>query len=247
MQKAYEEKYHDLEIDHFWFRARREFILQLLRQTDRNSSILDIGCSSGILLKDLAASGFNIDNLYGLDISLEAINNCKRNGIPNSFVMDGHYPNFDQQFDIIIASDNLEHLEEDVIALKNWLSALKPEGKLFVFVPAYMFLWSEHDEVNMHYRRYTAKELSSKLSDAGFKIERKSYWNVALFLPICLKRKLDNFKRDKKENIHGDIESIPTGNWILLALLKIENSLLKYFNAPFGVSTFCIASKATGS
>ncbi|GHE60246.1 MAG: class I SAM-dependent methyltransferase [Bacteroidota bacterium] len=243
MQKAYEEKYHDIETDHFWFKARREFILKLFKETDRNSSILDIGCSSGILLKELALNGFNPDHLYGLDISPEAISNCKSNGLKNAFVMDGHSPDFDQQFDIIVASDNLEHLKDDKLALKNWFNTLKPGGRLYVFVPAYMFLWSQHDEVNMHYRRYTKKELSRKLSEAGFRIERTSYWNVTLFFPLYLKRKLNNLTKSKAENIHGDIERIPTGNGLLLALLSLENKLLKSFNAPFGVSTFCVAYK----
>lgn len=243
MQQAYEEQYHDIEVDHFWFKARRNFIAQLLKTTDKNSSILDIGCSSGVLLKDLSKNGFQKSNLYGLDISQEAINNCKNNGIEHAYVMDGHCPKFDHQFDIIIASDNLEHLKDDKLALQNWYKALKPGGKLYVFVPAYMFLWSQHDEVNMHYRRYTVKELATKLSSTGFSIDRKSYWNVILFFPLYLKRKLDNLKKSKEENTHGDINSIPSSNKALLNLLMLENKILMSLNAPFGVSAFCIASK----
>lgn len=243
MQKAYEEQYHDIEVDHFWFKARRNFILQLLKNTDKHSSILDIGCSSGILLNDLADKGFDSTNLYGLDISQEAIKNCKKNGIENAYVMDGHYPKFDRQFDIIIASDNLEHLKDDELALQNWYKALKPGGRLYVFVPAYMFLWSQHDEVNMHYRRYTVNELATKISAAGFSVDRKSYWNVMLFFPLYLKRKISNLRKQDKENAHGDIDSIPTFNSVLYALLKLENVVLKSIKAPLGVSTFCIASK----
>lgn len=243
MQEAYESQYHDIEVDHFWFKARRDFILEFLSDQDKDARILDIGCSSGILLKDLEDQGFKNANLFGLDISEAAINNCRSNGIKNAYVMDGHHPNFDHQFDIIIASDNLEHLEHDKLALNNWYKALKPGGKLYVFVPAYMFLWSPHDEVNMHFRRYTRSELIEKVKDAGFVLERASYWNVLLFFPAYLKRKTVNLTKKNEENIHGDIQSIPKGNGLLLKLLRLENHLLKKLNAPFGVSTYCVASK----
>jgi SAM-dependent methyltransferase len=243
VQKGYEKKYHEIETDHFWFRARREFIIKLLAGTNKEAKILDIGCSSGILLKELESNSFNAQYLYGLDISPEAIRNCKNNGIENAYVMDGHTPSFGHQFDIIIASDNLEHLKDDHLALKNWYEALKPGGKLYVFVPAYMFLWSHHDVANMHYRRYTKKELSQKLSDVGFQIERKSYWNVSLFLPLYFKRKLSSFMKYKDEKIHGDIDDIPKINKTLLALLRAENHFIKRINVPMGVSVFCVASK----
>src|SRR5690606_25684581 len=100
-------------------------------------NILDIGCSSGILLRELKAQGFHVNKLYGIDISEEAIKNCRAGGIPNAFVMDAQAIDLQDKFDVIIASDCLEHLADDRKAINNWNWLLKPGGQLWVFVPAF--------------------------------------------------------------------------------------------------------------
>ena len=243
MKKDFEKKYHDVETDHWWFKSRRKYLLDLLKNVSKDIKVLDIGCSSGIFLKDLEALGFKAENLYGIDISDIAIKNCKANGIQNSFVMDAQNITLNESFDIIIASDCLEHLEDDKKALKNWKSLLKIGGKIYVFVPAFMSLWSYHDTINMHYRRYTNTELKSKLLAENLSIQKASYWNFFLFLPVYGYRKISSvFNKDKKGE--GDI-SIGNlfVNRVLLQLIIFENKLLKVFNFPFGVSTFCIAKR----
>lgn len=243
MEKEFEKKYHDVETAHWWFKSRRKYLLDLLQNAPKNSKVLDIGCSSGIFLKDLEKMGFALENLYGVDISENAIANCKANGIPNAFVMDGQNITLTEQFDIIIASDCLEHLQNDTQAIQNWKSLLKIGGKLYVFVPAFMSLWSYHDEVNMHYRRYTNKELKSKLAGEQLQILKASYWNFFLFLPVYLFRKLSAvFQKNKKGESDISIGNAFVNN-SLLSLIIFENKLLKVFNFPFGVSTFCIAQR----
>ena len=243
MEKEFEKKYHDVETAHWWFKSRRKYLLDLLQNAPKNSKVLDIGCSSGIFLKDLEKMGFALENLYGVDISENAIANCKANGIPNAFVMDGQNITLTEQFDIIIASDCLEHLQNDTQAIQNWKSLLKIGGKLYVFVPAFMSLWSYHDEVNMHYRRYTNKELKSKLAGEQLQILKASYWNFFLFLPVYLFRKLSAvFQKNKKGESDISIGNAFINN-SLLNLIIFENKLLKMFNFPFGVSTFCIAQR----
>lgn len=243
MEENFEKKYHDVETKHWWFKSRRKYLIDLLKNAPRDSKILDIGCSSGIFLKDLEQLGFSIENLYGVDISEKAIANCKANGIPNAFVMDAQKINLPETFDIIIASDCLEHLQEDQQALKNWKSLLKVGGTLYVFVPAFMSLWSYHDEVNMHYRRYTKAELQSKVASEGLEVLKSSYWNFFLFLPVYGFRKLSAvFQKNKKGESDISIGNSVV-NWLLLQLIIVENKLLKVFNFPFGVSTFCIAKR----
>jgi len=244
MEKDFEKKYHDVETDHWWFKSRRKYLLDLLRNAPKDSKILDIGCSSGIFLKDLEKLGFSVENLYGVDISDKAIANCKANGIPNAFVMDAQNITLAQTFDIIIASDCLEHLQDDEQALKNWKSLLKVGGMMYVFVPAFMSLWSYHDVVNMHYRRYTNAELKSKIAAENLQILKSSYWNFFLFLPVYGFRKVSSVFQKNKTG-ESDI-SIGNSfvNKALLQLIVFENKLLKAFNFPFGVSTFCIARKS---
>lgn len=245
MEKDFEKKYHDVEIDHWWFKSRRKYLLDLVKDAPKDSKILDIGCSSGIFLKDLESLGFKTENLFGVDISETAIKNCKANGIQHCFVMDAQDITLTETFDIIIASDCLEHLEDDKKALENWNSLLKIGGKMYVFVPAFMSLWSYHDEVNMHFRRYTNTELKSKLIAEKLEIIKSSYWNFFLFLPVFFFRKVTAFFQKNKSG-ESDISIGNTFiNKMLLNLIVLENKLLKGISFPFGVSTFCIAKRVS--
>ncbi|AEH01630.1 bifunctional 2-polyprenyl-6-hydroxyphenol methylase/3-demethylubiquinol 3-O-methyltransferase UbiG [Lacinutrix sp. 5H-3-7-4] len=245
MEKDFEKKYHKYETNHFWFKARRHYIASYLKNKSKDLHILDIGCSSGILLENLYRKGFKKNNLYGVDISAEAIKNCKTNGLKNAFIMDAEKISLDKKFDIIIASDSLEHLKNDEQALKNWLGLLKDDGELLIFVPAFNFLWSNHDDVNMHYRRYTRKQLILKVKNNGFQIKTSGYWNILLFIPVLIYRLISNLLNivfNKKEK-QSDINKITFFNGLLFNILKTENKLLKYITFPFGVSTYCIVKK----
>lgn len=242
MDKEYEIKYHNLEENHCWFMARREIIADLLKNNDKKSKILEIGCSGGPLLISLKKQGFS--NVYGVDISEEAIKLCQRRGIENAFVMDGNKLNFkDKEFDIIIASDVLEHLPDEKKALSEWSRVLKSKGKMIIFVPAFKFLWSSLDEQGHHYRRYSKKGLERALREAGFRIKRISYWNFLLFFPTVLMRMIPKIlgRADKQTNYLPDLN--PLTNNLLLGLLRSENYLLKKINFPIGVSIFSVAEK----
>ena len=243
MDKDFEKTYHDVETNHWWFKSRRAYLLDLINKLPRNSKVLDIGCSSGVFLKELKEMGFDEKNLFGIDISEVAIENAKQNGLENTFVMDAQNITLNEKFDIIIASDCLEHLENDKKAVKNWNDLLKIGGKMFVFVPAFQSLWSYHDVVNMHFRRYTKTELKSRLQAENLEIIKSSYWNFFLFLPVYLFRLISSSVQKNKTG-ESDI-SIGNSfvNKALLILIIFENKLLKFFNLPFGVSTFCIAKK----
>lgn len=242
MEKGYEKKYHDVESENWWFKSRRQYIIDLVKDAPKDSKILDIGCSSGMLILDLQEVGFNPSNLFGIDISETAIENARHNGLQNVFVMDAQNITLAEKFDIIISSDCLEHLQDDKKALKNWNQLLNPNGKLYVFVPAFQSLWSNHDVVNMHYRRYTRTGLKTKIEDEQLQIINSGYWNFSLFLPVFIFRKIKNILGGKEDD-KGDIVGSPVANSVLLQLINIENKLLKFINFPFGVSTFCIAVK----
>lgn len=242
MEKDYEKKYHGIEKTHFWFKARRDFILQLLQKQDRESSILDIGCSSGILMMDLIDDGFKKENIFGFDISEEAIKNCKKNGLDNVAVLDAQNFDLDNKYDIIIASDCLEHLKEDEKALSIWKQHLKPGGKMYVFVPAFMFMWSHHDDVNMHARRYTKKNLIDKLKQQDFIILDHGFWNFLLFFPVILVRILSKILPHRNQSSSGDLDKLSIFNRIFLSILSFENRLAHHIKLPIGLSTFAIVS-----
>ena len=243
MEENFEKKYHDVEKNHWWFKSRRNYLIDLLKDIPKDSKILDIGCSSGVFLKDLENLGFDSTNLFGIDISEKAILNSKKNGLINTFVMDAQNITLTEKFDIIVASDCLEHLENETKALKNWKNLLKKEGKMYVFVPAFMSLWSYHDDVNMHYRRYKKNELRLKIEHENLEIIKSSYWNFFLFVPVYVFRKISSlFNKNKSGESDIRIGNSIINN-LLLQLIVFENKLLKKINFPFGVSTFCIAKR----
>lgn len=243
MKEDFEKKYHDVETEHWWFKSRRKYLLDLLIDVPKDSKILDIGCSSGIFLKDLEKLGFKNQNLFGIDISEKAIQNCKTNGLQNVHVMDAQNIILEESFDVIIASDCLEHLKDDKKALKNWKDLLNVGGTMYIFVPAFMSLWSYHDEINMHYRRYTQSELMTKLRVENLEIIKASYWNFFLFLPVFIFRTVSSIIQKNKSGESDITIGNRLINTFLLNLILFENKLLKYINFPFGVSTFCIVRK----
>lgn len=246
MDKNYESIYHDEEERNWWFVGRRAAVKDMIRryQIPKDARIIDIGCAGGALLVELQKMGYQ--NVYALDYSAEAIELCKKRGIEHAYQMDGHDPQFPENtFDLIIASDSLEHLEDDNKALRNWYKILKPGGKVFIYVPAYEFLWSEHDEVNFHYRRYTRSNLSAKVKATGFKILKAGYWNNLILLPTMVVRLLSKLKpKRKKEEMKSDLLQLfdPVNN-VLTSWLKMENSVNNVLHLPFGVSTYVIVSK----
>tara|TARA_R110000850_G_scaffold102142_3_gene210877 strand:+ start:798 stop:1547 length:750 start_codon:yes stop_codon:yes gene_type:complete len=249
MELNYEKTYHEVERDHWWFKTRRNILLKMINGLDKEARILDIGSSSGLMLQELKDLGFNPHNLYGVDISEKAIANCKSNGFDNAYVMDAHNITLSEgSFDLVIASDCLEHLERDEEALANWHTLLKPNGQIIIFVPAYQFLWSRHDDVNFHFRRYTNGELRMKMENNNFKIQKSGYWNFLLFIPIAGVRLLGNLFGGKKQNgseeMDGDL-AMPgkLSNTVLMSVVNLENTMIPSLRFPFGVSTFCIATK----
>jgi len=228
----------------WWFVSRRKTILSLLNNTDKNSKILDIGCAGGPLLNDLKNAGYT--NASGADFSAEAVAKCATRGL-KAYEMDAHNLEFaTDNFDVLIASDSLEHLEFDEKALANWYSVLKPGGRIIVFVPAYKFLWSEQDTVNFHFRRYTRTNLVKKMKAAGFEVKRKGYWNFGVFFPTAVFRILQGLKnkispsKEAKDQLSG---FSPTANKILISWMNFETKIFKAMPFPCGVSVFVEAIK----
>ena len=249
MQKQFETHYHNVESAHWWFVARREAVHDLMAraQLGPDAKILEIGCSGGIFLDELRRAGFV--HVEGIDISEDAVELCRQKKLCVQ-VMDAKKLDFpDAGFDFIIASDVLEHLPDDAGALREWRRVLKHGGILLVFVPAFMFLWTAHDVANKHQRRYRASELRQRMWAAGFSMERCSYWNSFLFLPITLVRVAKYLVTGGKlprNGKRGDLFAPPKSiNQALLSLLRLENSLLRLgVNWPLGVSVMALGRNA---
>ncbi|MDQ6808329.1 MAG: methyltransferase domain-containing protein, partial [Verrucomicrobiota bacterium] len=161
-------------------------------------------------------------------------------------VMDGARLSYaDESFDLIAASDVLEHISSADAALREWFRVLASGSKLIVFVPAFQCLWSSHDVANHHQRRYSAGELRRSLREAGFRVERLSYWNGLLTLPGIafngLKRLFPTSTRSRATG--GLVQPFKPINELLFQTISLENWALRYIDLPFGTSVFVVDSK----
>ena len=187
----------DLESVHWWYLLRSESVTRWSRSLPSGSTILDVGSASGgntILLSEL---GFDLTSLEMSDLGVEL--QLKR-GIS---VIRGDATNLpfqSESFDAVLCLDVLEHIEDDVSALKEMYRVTKQGGKFLFSVPEDPKLWSDHDEAVSHVRRYLRNDFENKISEAGFQISHTRSSVVSLKWPIKIYRLFSKGSSLKKEN-----------------------------------------------
>lgn len=237
------QRMYNAEDNHWWFVGNRKIVFTQIDKIviNKRNKILDVGCGTGITLKCLERYGLAI----GVDLSEEALKFCRLRGHKKLCLADSkNLPFKINSFDIVNASNLLEHLDDDDIALQEFFRILKPNGILVVTVPAFEFLWSGHDEVLHHKRRYTKQSLERKIKKYRFQRIKESYTNFFIFPVVFLIRKIKK-KADTKE-IRCNLElfkGTPVVNKILGILYILEAKLLRIINFPFGISLIYIAKK----
>jgi SAM-dependent methyltransferase len=138
----------------------------------------------------------------------------------------------------------LEHLDNDMLALNEFHRVLRPEGFLVVAVPAYRFLWSEHDEALMHRRRYVASELHIKLTCSGFRVLKRSYAVFFAFFPIVFYRLFRGlFPKDPLAPKASYVLLPAFLNSLFIVLLRIEAWMMGAIDLPWGTSIIVLAQK----
>lgn len=232
-----------LESFYWWFVARRDllewFVKEIVRGFD-HPKLLDVGCGTGINFSVLSKCG----ETFSSDASEEALKFSKSRGTTGLVRSDLESLPFEAStFDVITALDVLEHVDNDLAAMDELSRVTREGGVLVITVPAYGFLWSEHDEALHHRRRYAASELRNKLTNAGFEIERITYYITFLFFPILFMRFAQSLS---KKSIHAKTSHVILPGWLnsfLIGILAFERVLLRWMNFPFGVSIVCLARK----
>jgi 2-polyprenyl-3-methyl-5-hydroxy-6-metoxy-1,4-benzoquinol methylase len=243
MEKNEYQTMFDIETDYWWFVARRKLITQLVRGEAGGRAdvrILDVGCGTGANLDALRRYGES----FGVDLSSDAIEHCRMRGLKDLAISRLENLSYSSNsFDIITALDVLEHVDDDLTAMGELYRICRPGGMLLVTVPAYGFLWSEHDEALHHRRRYAEYELRNKLTVAGFDIERCSYFITTLFFPILLIRVLQGIFKRSTHPKTSHVELPRLFNRMIIWLLAFEQWLIRFINLPFGVTIVCTARK----
>lgn len=235
-----------MEDVHWWFVARRRIFLSLLDRYLKDGSatpprILDVGCGTGTMLTYLARYGV----AEGIDMDEDAIQYCHQRGLTRvSQAGADRLPFADGTFGLVTALDVIEHIDDDRAALHEVLRVLSPGGSFLVAVPAYRFLWGRQDDINLHKRRYVARELRQRLASTGFEVVRLSYINAVLFPAIAAVR-LVRHLLPKPENVKSDF-TFPAPrplNFLLGHVFGAERFVVNRFDIPFGVSIMALARK----
>jgi SAM-dependent methyltransferase len=231
----YRELY-ELEDGHWWFRGRRTVIWALLARAGVHSAsrLLDAGCGTGRNLVEFGGLG----EAEGVDASAEAVDFCRRRGlagVQQAALED--LPFEGGRFDLTLATDVIEHLDDDRRALRELRRAARPGGQLLVTVPAYSWLWSQHDESLHHRRRYTERRLSESLKDSGWEPQVRTYFFTALLPGVAAIRLLRRL-RPAEDTPQSDMTLAPAALDRLLELPSEGEAKLieRGVRLPAGVS-----------
>lgn len=231
-----------VEDEHWWFRARRLIVSRLIAGLGLppHARLLDVGCGTGGNLAMLREFG----HVTGLELDAAARAMAVRRGVCE--VVPGRLPdglsNIDDRYDLMVMLDVLEHIDEDVAALRNLRPHLAPGGRLLLTVPAFAFLWGPHDVAHHHKRRYTKRLLTARLAEAGYRLDLASYYNTWLFPMVAAVRLLES----RRSGPAATGLACPPGpvNWLLTRVMASERALLPRPGFPFGVSLIAVARPA---
>lgn len=231
MDSEYGQKYRNLYEYHWWWRARERYVLDCIASLNLpvDAKILDIGCGDGLFFEALCAYG----TPFGIEPDESLLSNRWRDNI-YTLPFDEQLK-LDQQFDLVLMLDVLEHLDDDLGALKAVSQLLKPGGKFIATVPALMSAWTAHDQVNHHRRRYRLGGFRTLLTSAGLSVRLCRYYFVWTYLP--------KFMLSVKERLFGQGTSetqtqIPSRmvNQVISKFSYWEHRIFHYVPAPFGTS-----------
>jgi SAM-dependent methyltransferase len=228
------------EQDHWWFVARRAIIDSLVRShisLPSSARILEVGCGTGGNLSLLAQYG----ELDAMEYDAEARALAAARGFCR--VEAGALPDAigfgDNRYDMIALLDVLEHIDADEASLKALGSRLAPQGRILLTVPAAPWLWSDHDVLHHHKRRYTLEGLQKVAEGAGLKVEASGYFNSLLFPLAVAQRAVHQLLRS---NTPLDARPSPLVNAALQRVFAAERHLLNRISFPLGLSLYAILS-----
>lgn len=232
------------EEKHFWFIARKEFILQNVKKhIDLKDKVIEIGAGTGNVARYLQQNGY--EDISVGEMHLNGLKYAKSYGMKECYQFDLLDTPFENEFDAVCMFDVLEHIPDDTIALKNVFKMLNNNGKIILTVPSHMWLWNRDDAVAGHKIRYTKKELVEKLEKNGFDVLTARYFFISITPLLFLRRVLnkDDGSKVKEEEYNSDISMSSVVSNILLFISRIENKLNKFLPNWFGGSLFVIARK----
>jgi len=234
----------ELEPQSFWFNHRNRCIVDLVTNHPPDGPIFDIGGGNGFVTAALAGAGFPTALVEPGSVGVA---NARARGVTTTIHTEAQAAGFrPASLPAIGMFDVLEHVEDDIGMLRWINTSLTPEGRLYLTVPAFDWLWSNEDDHAGHYRRYTKALLSERLAGTGFATEFVSYFFAPLVAPILLVRTLPTRlgMRTDTTGDHAATEHTPPAAGLIGSLLDREARRLAGGNSlPFGSSLLVAARK----
>jgi SAM-dependent methyltransferase len=219
----------------FWFRARNRLVVSTLaRHFPEARSFLEVGCGSGVVLAALR-DAFPALRLVGGELYVEGLDVARRRLPDVELVeLDARELPYQGEFDVVGAFDVLEHVDEDETVLAQMVRAARGGGGILVLVPQHPWLWSEHDVIVEHRRRYTRSELVAKAERAGIEIVQVTSFVASLLPAMAVSRLVDRVR--KTTNPIANLEPGPL-NAVFERALDAERRLIERgVSLPFGGS-----------
>lgn len=231
----------DTEETHWWFQARKSIILALLDNEllgdNHGLSILDVGAGTGMLAEVLTRFG----TVTALEAAPEALAHLERREgitIVRGILPNEHLPR--AAYDLVTVFDVLEHIEDDRSAMSDLAEVLRPGGRLLLTVPAHPWLWSSHDEIHHHFRRYRPGEVEDLARTSGLEVRFSSPFQTLLF-PLILAERLVRRLRPSEEHTEVPPRLV---NWIARGVFSFERHwIARRIRAPIGSSHIVLAIK----
>lgn len=242
MDEAVYQRMAEVQATHWWYEGRRRILSSVisLLKLPQNARILEAGCGTGANLEILKKFG-KVEGFEPFDFAAVRAMEVSGCTVKSGLLPDG-IP-FEGPYDLIGAFDVIEHVQPDLESLKA-LYAITKQGGYGVFtVPAFPFLWSRHDEINHHFRRYRRDEFKVLLERAGYKVELISYYNFFLFPVVVAVRAVKKLFKIK-DTPDEALPKLPGLNVALRTLFAFERWLLRYVSLPFGVSIIAVGRKS---
>ena len=239
MESEYARIYRRIYEHHWWFRARERFLIERISElapAEGFGDILDVGCGDGLFFDVLRRWG----RPQGVEPDADIVSpELRENGTV-------HCTGFDSEFDpgtrfgLITMLDVVEHLEDDQAALRRAGELLVDGGKVVVTVPAFSLLWTTHDVINHHYRRYTRPQLVAVARAAGLEVRHSAYF-FGWLTAIKLAQRLAETVRKPK----SALPTLPSDglNRLFFHVSRLEQRFHSAWFPPFGSSLLLVAER----
>ncbi len=237
------ERLAEVEPRSFWFRGRNQLIVQLVSEVMRPSErFLEVGCGTGFVLAALSREcGLQVT---GGELFSEALVHARRQVLEATFVrLDATRMDYEQAFDGVGAFDVLEHIPDDLAAIRGLQRAVRVGGHVFITVPQHRWLWSAFDDYSRHVRRYRRAELAAKVRKAGLTPIRATSFVTSLLPLMAVSRWRRRTLRPDYDPI-SDLAAPAAIDRVLGGALRLELALIRRgFDLPAGGSLVLVARR----